>query len=341
MSDAESFPLPRAELIALFLESLIFGAFSVLYAIAIWILLYREKARSKSFLNKMLFSTSTGMYLLSVAHLVLDVQRAVVGFVNEAGTPDGTLNFYSRLSNPTHVAKSVIFITMTLAGDSFVTYRLWIVWNRAWWIVILPVMLLISTAIAGYGACFQFTLISSAAAIFTSNLQPWITSFFVLSLTTNLSTTFLITARIMWSNRRLRKYRAGVAATSQWDVIETLIQSAAIYSAALVSLLGTYASGSNAQYVCLDALQPLIGVVFTLIIIRVGLGYTLNETSGGQVSDRHHGGHGATAQHNISSNNYQLRPVAINVSVSRENDRNSLDMYDRKEPVDIEAGRAS
>ena len=52
--------------------------------------------------------------------------------------------------------------------------------------------------------------------------------------------------------------RAGTAATSQWDVIETLIQSAAIYSAALASLLGTYAAGSNAQYVCLDALQPLI-----------------------------------------------------------------------------------
>ena len=68
----------------------------------------------------------------------------------------------------------------------------------------------------------------------------------------------LITARIMWSNRKVRPYRAGTAATSQWDVIETLIQSAAIYSAALASLLGTYAAGSNAQYVCLDALQPLI-----------------------------------------------------------------------------------
>ena len=43
-----------------------------------------------------------------------------------------------------------------------------------------------------------------------------------------------------------------------WDVVETLIQSAAIYSAALASLLGTYLAGSNAQYVCLDALQPLI-----------------------------------------------------------------------------------
>ncbi len=165
----------------------------------------------------------------------------------------------------------------------------------------------------------------------------------------------LITARIMWSNRRIRKYRAANVATSQWDVIETLIQSAAIYSAGLASLLGTYAAGSNAQYVCLDALQPLIvrrispfssnshtltrpchqGLVFTLIIIRVGLGYTLNETSGAQISD-HRPGPATHAQ----SNDYQLRPVAINVSVSRTDDRRSLEVYNHKER-DLETGSAA
>ena len=57
----------HTQLIALFTESLVFGAFTVLYAIAIWILLYREKKRSKSTLNKLLFATSTVMWVLSVA----------------------------------------------------------------------------------------------------------------------------------------------------------------------------------------------------------------------------------------------------------------------------------
>ena len=69
----------------------------------------------------------------------------------------------------------------------------------------------------------------------------------------------LIIGRIVWSNRNVRKYRAGYAAAlTHWGVIETIVQSAAIYSAALASLLGTYVAGSNAQYVCLDSLQPLI-----------------------------------------------------------------------------------
>ena len=57
----------------------------------------------------------------------------------------------------------------------------------------------------------------------------------------------------------MRKYRVGAAnATSQWDVIETLIQSAAIYSAALITLLTVYLAGSNAQFIVLDLMQPLI-----------------------------------------------------------------------------------
>lgn len=95
MSDEEKFPLARAEvfrtfrtcesranllgvqLIAFFLESMIFGAFTVLYAIAIWILLYREKKRSRSRLNKMLFTTSTVMWVLSVAVRTLPISISV------------------------------------------------------------------------------------------------------------------------------------------------------------------------------------------------------------------------------------------------------------------------
>ena len=53
-------------------------------------------------------------------HLGLDVHRAIIGFVNYGGVPNGTLNYYSILNNPLHIAKDTIFITMTLMGDGFV-----------------------------------------------------------------------------------------------------------------------------------------------------------------------------------------------------------------------------
>ncbi len=53
-------------------------------------------------------------------HLCFDVQRALEGFIARGGTLTGTLDFYNDLSNPTHVGKSVIYITQTLVGDAFV-----------------------------------------------------------------------------------------------------------------------------------------------------------------------------------------------------------------------------
>ncbi|KAL7278439.1 hypothetical protein ACG7TL_007436 [Trametes sanguinea] len=343
MSDQDTFPLARAELIALFMESMLFGAFTVLYAIAIWILLYREKIRGRSRLNRMLFGTSTAMWVLSVAHLAIDMVRAVEGFVVWGQKPNGTNDFYAIISSPTEVAKNAIYVSMTLVADSFFTYRLFVVWNRNWLVLIVPVTFLVSTAVAGYGACVEIGLAKQDNAIFADNLQPWIRSFFALSLTTNLLATICIAGRIMWSNRHVRNYRAsGAAAGSHWEVIETMIQSAAIYSAALASLLGTYLAGSNAQYICLDVLQPLIGIVFTLIIIRVGLGYTMNDSvsGSGHVSNRA----GTIQLQTIGGHSYPPQPVAINVSVSRTHDRASFEGYDRKEgPVvsDVESGKAS
>ncbi|PIL34710.1 hypothetical protein GSI_03491 [Ganoderma sinense ZZ0214-1] len=325
-SEAE-FPIARASLMALWVESLAFGAFTVLYGIAIWILLYKERKRTSSNPNKRLFATATIMWLLAIAHLAIDVQRADQAFVVHGNTPGGSRDFFNTLSNPTLVAKDVIYITQTLLGDAFATYRLFMVWKRSWPIVVFPILLLLGAAVTGYGACVEVGLMEGLSVVFASNIAPWGKAFFIISLTTNVFATTLIAGRLLWLNRRTKTYRAA-GALSYWDVVEMLVQSAAVYSATLASLMGTYLAGSNAQYICLDLLTPIIGVVFTLIIIRVGLGETVSELSGGRTRTSEF--HGQT----IGGTDYNLRPLAINVSVSRsqahDHDRRSLDMFDRK-----------
>ena len=85
-------------------------------------------------------------------------------------------------------------------------------------------------------------------------------------------------------------------------------------------------------------------MVFTLIIIRVGLNETASEHSKGHLPDSRL----PAAATSLPSNGtaYPLRPLAINVSVSRTHDRASLEAYDRKEEVatkgsDFESGYGS
>ena len=88
--------------------------------------------------------------------------------------------------------------------------------------------------------------------------------------------------------------------------------------------------------------------MFTLIIIRVGLNETTSEFSrGGDPTIGAESRIGAPPVHAIHASQYQqypMRPLAINVSVSRTHDRASFEAYDGKDAVrtkkdpDLESG---
>ena len=73
-------------------------------------------------------------------------------------TENGSTDFFNRLSNPTYIAKDVIYVTQTIIGDAFVTYRLFVVWNRSWPVVVFPILLLLGAA----GASSQLLFIPSS-----------------------------------------------------------------------------------------------------------------------------------------------------------------------------------
>ena len=84
--------------------------------------------------------------------------------------------------------------------------------------------------------------------------------------------------------------------------------------------------------------------MFTLIIIRVGLNETTSEHSKGHAMDSRMTAGGPALP--ASGQGYPMRPLAINVSVSRTHDRASFEGYDRKEATvvkdsDIESGHGS
>lgn len=64
----------------------------------------------------------------------------------EGGKPNGAADFFNTLSDPTLVVKDVLYVTLTLVGDTFVTYRLFVVWNHSWWMVVLSSIMVVATA---------------------------------------------------------------------------------------------------------------------------------------------------------------------------------------------------
>ncbi|TRM59005.1 hypothetical protein BD626DRAFT_573030 [Schizophyllum amplum] len=265
--------LDKASFVGLILETLGFGIFNALFIATVYALF--QKARSDR-MNWSLLITLCMIWALTLAHWVVNVCRGAIAFVESQATPMGALSYYADLAVPLYAAKTAIYVMLTFVGDSFVAYRCWVVWGRKHYILILPAMMCLGTVIVGFIATAKFTQVKEGDLIFAATLVPWITSFIIMSLGTNVLCTFLIAARIVASQRRVAAYSKGPSpgvflSSRISSVLIIIVESAGVYSAALISLVTVYLLDSNGQYAILDLTAPIIGITFSMIIIRVSL----------------------------------------------------------------------
>jgi len=209
------------------------------------------------------------MFILATIHVGVDLRRMLIAFLYSSDTEGGPIGYLSQVNVPIYVLKSTAYATQTLVGDAFILYRLYFVWLGEKRVVIPISICFIASIGVGIGALQAFARAAPDEQVFISKLQNWIVSFFSLTLFTNFSCTTLIAGRIWWTHRRAIGLVGGRSLVPAAVVI---VESGAIYSACLVILLSLYLSGSFAQYIVLDAVTQVIGIVFSLVIVRVALG---------------------------------------------------------------------
>ncbi|KAM5539577.1 hypothetical protein V8D89_006686 [Ganoderma adspersum] len=257
--------LLNSRIVGLFLESLVCGIFVVTYSMGTWSLLRRDHRAALSRRNKILIGANTLMLALAVVHLCLTLRTTLYGFVVKGDTRETTYDalFDNNLfSTPANKAQFYLYITQTLIGDGFMLYRLSIVWSHRRAVIIVPAILFSIDVVSGF--CYALMPLFMALIFFAF-------SFFTNALSSTL---------IMW--KVLRSESSEAQDHWRWHsraifnfvryrrVFEAIIQSAAIYSAASISLLvTTFISPNIGLYACLCVFPPLIGLVFSLIVIQI------------------------------------------------------------------------
>ncbi|EIW56944.1 uncharacterized protein TRAVEDRAFT_21882 [Trametes versicolor FP-101664 SS1] len=126
--------------VALFLETLFFGAFTVTYTMGSCSLSTTIASRKHSTRDWVLLGVSTTMFGLAFTHIALTLRLALhlfVGISASLATIDDELygiSIRSALGAP----RAGIYVTQILIGDIFMIYRLFLVWNRSLKVIILP-----------------------------------------------------------------------------------------------------------------------------------------------------------------------------------------------------------
>ncbi|KAI5122013.1 hypothetical protein M0805_008005 [Coniferiporia weirii] len=260
-------------LLMLVIEGVLLGVFTMFFAATMYILASRRRGTQP--LNKPVAAVSISLYVVAFAHLCLNARRAFIAFIEQRdGSP---IAFLSHSSDGNYVAKESLYVVQTTIGDGFLIYRLYIVWARDKRLLVFSSVFLLASIVSGIGALINAARATATTPIFVAQIENWVVSFFVLTLFTNFFCTALIALKIWWSERQLTKFAH--FSSSFKPVMVIVIESGAIYSAALIALLGTYISRTWAFYFILDSMPHIIGIVFSLIIVRMSLKISSGETS--------------------------------------------------------------
>ncbi|KAE9391807.1 hypothetical protein BT96DRAFT_1000946 [Gymnopus androsaceus JB14] len=230
-----------------------------------------KRYRSKRARPAYLLFTHIALFLLVNIRCLTVIVRALVALFKEA--PDGTIAETPIWSSQSLLVNSTLFLIIFLS-DTFICYRTYIVWSKNVKIVILPVLLLMGDLAL---MIYEVKTMSDADIPNDFNTLSHATEYLMIfTLILNALNTGLISYRIWTVRRRSAAARHGKDMLANFASI--LVESAAVYSALLIVHIVLLSMDSFLIFVFIDTQSPIIGIVFSSIIISVTQGSAFGDT---------------------------------------------------------------
>ncbi|KAH8101903.1 hypothetical protein BXZ70DRAFT_84752 [Cristinia sonorae] len=268
-----NFPIDKSYLVGGWLASMFWGSFNILFIISMSAIF---KKRQKQWFS---IGAIVIMWSLATTHIAFILSRLIEAFIVHVNE-EGAVMYLADIGRPLNRAKDMVYITTIVLGDSILVWRCFMVWNRNWYVIILPVIMVIGTAISGYTAVGQYFLPNP----YVAGTVRWATGMLAVSMVTNLVLTLLTAGRIWFLTRQINlrgssphskpqlRYRAVILIILEAGMLVTIgkVTEFILFNISPDDGL----DGNNALYVVMDCMPQLMGIAPTLIVLAVNQGLT-------------------------------------------------------------------
>ncbi|KAH8079077.1 hypothetical protein BXZ70DRAFT_652667 [Cristinia sonorae] len=321
--------LSEAAVISTTLEGMLYGLSVLMFVLSLWLLARKRKKRQT---NWGLVFAAFALFIMSTGEFAVNIIRLIEGLITKGpNMPMGAEFYFADVTQPTFTAKGVLYNSQTLVLDGVVIYRCYLVW-QSWLVVALPILGWIGLFAVSVGVNWALShAVLTAGNIFATTTGRWVTAYYATTLSVNLLATGLLAFRIWRVQRRSQQYMTGENDSLNL-VVRIVLESGAIYSAAIICALVTFLLNNPGVYVILDMISPIICIVFNLIIIRVAfisengiLGTSQRSDSGGHPSALRFANHPSQP----SAPSYEQKSMAIELTKYVETDAETSSVTDR------------
>ncbi|KAL5492653.1 hypothetical protein ACEPAI_4100 [Sanghuangporus weigelae] len=254
-----SFGIVEANFVSVVIESILFGFFSMLFALSSYLLFCKETVSRP--LRTRFACALLVMYILAITHEAINFKRALDGFTTSS---DGA-EYFSINQGGIDICKLIVYALQSLLGDVLMIYRLGIIYRGYRRVLISSLILMTGSFASGIVMLVGFSKQRVVSPFASATSYLWMFAFFFFSFIINLGGTITITIRI-WLTRRM----AARPMTELSPFTVVLLDPGIIYSASLICLFGVFLAKNYAVLLLLDWIPQIIGIVASLVIVRIG-----------------------------------------------------------------------
>ncbi|EGO03189.1 hypothetical protein SERLA73DRAFT_164998 [Serpula lacrymans var. lacrymans S7.3] len=260
-------PVTTAQIVALFVECILYGIYLVTLAQCLQGLLWSEPDHAiKNEINWPLLALTVLLCILATADVAFGLRHNLVAFVYYT---DQVEHYW------VNIMKTVDYAMQTLIGGAIMIYRCYIVYNKNWKIVVPSFVFWLGSLSTGIVVIITFSKLDTSALPKISQTKPSVDIFLSTTLAINIVTTepfSVLIAYRTWSVDNERTETSDLPThrvSSLRQVVIIFVESAALYTISAFVFVSTYAANKNSQYVISCGIVPIIGISFNLIIVRV------------------------------------------------------------------------
>ncbi|KAJ4463841.1 hypothetical protein C8J55DRAFT_443246 [Lentinula edodes] len=276
MRDPSPAPLPpygQLFIIGIWVESVLYGVRCsiVVFTAAVFILVRRYQAGKSS--ARLLLATSTVLFSLSTAYVSISCRELLEAYV--WGPPGGANLYFADASQHYSGVKLSLALVNIFIQDVILIWRMWVVYNNKWTIIILPELVLCCWNI-------QYSLYSALQC--HDPAVPSLVVYWGLDFVINIGVTGCIIHKLWSAGRTIKGFKIAQDTRHPYlSVIFIIVESGGILAMATLITLCLYLSRNPAAAPAIDSVVQFATLTPLLIVVRVAFGLqrgvSVNETT--------------------------------------------------------------